>query len=376
MSGKCGALILCSGQSARFGSDKLRLPLLGKPVWKWSADAFCDHPLIDEVVIVAHEGLIDEIGIAEYRVVLGGSTRQESALKGLRALDTEYVLIHDGARPAVKPDLIARIVDATKTYGAAVPVLPLTDTVKQFEGERLTTLDRSKLVRVQTPQGGRREEFLRAHAELLGAVTDDASLLEKIGINVSQIPGDHDNMKLTTEDDGERIQRTLGFPETRTGLGYDVHAFASDPSRPLWLGGVQFEGETGLAGHSDADALLHAITDAILGAMGGGDIGQLFQNTDPRWKDMRSRKFVEAAVALASEQGWQLVHLDATVLAEAPKVMPRSHEIRSVIAEMTGLRTEDVSIKATTHEKLGAIGRGEGISAMAVATLRRWTPWR
>lgn len=366
---RVGAVVLCAGSSTRFGSDKLAATLFGKPVWRWSLDAFLNHPEVAEVVVVGErppgEG---------YRVVPGGASRLASARAGIEALDTDLVLIHDGARPLVSADLISRVIAAAERTGASVPYLPITDTIKQRVGDRLETLDREALISVQTPQAGRRDEFLRAHAAATDAATDDVSLLEVLGVHIEPVLADRSNIKLTTESDLARAYELLGIPETRTGLGYDVHAFSPDPSRPLWLGGVLFEGALGLDGHSDADALLHAITDAVLGAAALGDIGMLFPNTDARFKDMRSRIFLEEAIRRARAESWELVHLDATVLAEAPKLMPRAVEIRQTIADMAGLRLDQVSLKATTHEKLGAIGRGEGISAMAVATLRRWIP--
>lgn len=376
--GRVAALVLCAGSSQRFGRDKLDLPLRGKPVWRWAVDAYLDHPDIDLVGVVTSAEKLEAIqavpGLAF--VVAGGATRQESSLLGLRALpeDVEWVLIQDGARPFTSAAEISATVAAVREHGAAVVGLPVTDTVKEKGEEGWTTLDRSRLVAVQTPQAGRRADFLKGHGMNLSA-TDDVGLLEAQGIHVALVEGNRRNLKLTTQEDYELALRWLYQPmETRTGMGYDVHAFSIDPNRPLWLGGVRFEGAPGLEGHSDADVLLHAIVDAILGAASLGDIGQLYPNTDERWRDTRSTLFLEEAGRRVRDDGWAIVHVDATVLAEVPKVMPRSQEIRQQIASALGLDVSRVSVKATTHEKLGAIGRKEGIVALATATLTRPAP--
>lgn len=374
---RVGLVLLCSGSGTRFGADKLAVTLGGKPVWRWALDAAIAHPGIAEVVVVTQgERLAEASSIAGVdAAVEGGATRQASALRGLRALSpgVTHVLFHDGARPFLTQALLDACLHALETSGGFMVGRRATDTVKQAVDGSWSTLDRSSLVTVQTPQGGAVADFFRAHqqAERDGwEATDDAALLERIGIPVQLVEWNRQNLKITTPDDLLQAQSQLAAArEVRTGLGYDIHSFSEDPERPLWLGGVEFDDRPGLDGHSDADALLHAVTDAVLGAAALGDIGQLFPNTDPRWKDARSVRFLEEAGRRLVAAGFRVTHVDATVIAERPKVMPRSSEIRAVIAGALGISSERVSIKATTNEKLGAIGRSEGIAAMAIATV-------
>ena len=359
---------MCAGSGSRFGGDKLAVKLRGKPLWSWSYDTFSQHPEIDFVVVVGPEG--NQTGFQVPHVVPGGPSRQASVLKGLLSLpdDVDCVLIHDGARPFVTARMISDTLTAVREHGAAMVAVPVVDTIRSGA----VNLDRDQLLVVQTPQGGRRADLLAAH-ESGATATDDAGLLESKGISVAIVEGNRRNIKVTTTEDLEIARNWVeSSTETRTGLGYDIHSFSSDPNRPLWLGGVQFEGAPGLEGHSDADALLHAVVDALLGATGLGDIGIHYPPSDPQWKDCPSSRFLQETASLLRSEGWEIVHLDATILAEVPKVMPRSHDIRHAIAQAAGISYDRVSVKATTHEKLGAIGRSEGIAAMAVATVRRF----
>lgn len=367
------ALLLAAGSSSRYGKDKLRERLPdGREVWRASYDLLALHPEIDEVIIVSSGDLLDSISQAlpQARAVIGGASRQESCLAGLGAVDpaSEILLVHDAARPFATNALVSRIIAAAKIHGASYPGLAVTDTIRQVgEGESVT-LDRTRLRSVQTPQGGRTALFRKAFASLDGEVTDDVALLERIGLVPFCDEGERANIKVTHP--GDLAAAASNFMEIRTGFGYDIHRFSDDPERPLMLGGVAFAGP-GLEGHSDADVLLHAITDAVLGAAAMDDIGVHFPNTDPAWKNAPSLLFLKRAVELVGAEGWQIQHLDATILAEKPKVMPRRIEIRTSIAEACGLRLDQVSLKATTHEGLGSIGRAEGIVAQAVATLIR-----
>ncbi|MBS1713983.1 MAG: 2-C-methyl-D-erythritol 4-phosphate cytidylyltransferase [Armatimonadetes bacterium] len=371
---KTFAVLLAAGSSTRFGQDKLWMPFRGRPLWTRSYDVLAACPVVDAVGIVCPVGR--ERDFRAYApdaafVLAGGSSRQDSSRIGTEAvpIEVQNVLVHDAARPLVTDALIRRIVDAVERTGAAFPAVPVVDTVKQRSGGGWTTPDRSTLVAVQTPQGARRDLLVRAHQEASGETTDEASLLESIGVTVESVEGEVRNIKVTNPEDASRMMSAM---ETRTGLGYDVHAFSTDPERPMWLGGVEFDSKPGLDGHSDADALLHAVTDALLGAVGLGDIGHLFPNTDPRWKDVRSSHFLAEAAAAVRAQGWDIVHVDATVLAERPKVAPRHAEVVAAIAEAAGVPIGRVSVKATTNEGLGAIGRGEGVAAFAVATVRKF----
>jgi 2-C-methyl-D-erythritol 4-phosphate cytidylyltransferase / 2-C-methyl-D-erythritol 2,4-cyclodiphosphate synthase len=372
---KIAAIILAAGSSTRFGSDKLSLMLRGKPVWWHSYQAFKNHPEIDNVILVCNEhnyGMIRETIGVEAEVILGGETRTASSLAGLwKASQTgsEGVLYHDGARPFVSPEVISRVVHRVKNGQAAAAGIPVVDTIKQVaDGGINAHLNRSELFAMQTPQGALNAMFAEAFSKVNGTFTDDMELLAQAGFETFVVEGDPQNFKITTRDDAQRAKSVMGN-EHRTGLGYDIHRFSDNPQRPCWLGGVHFPGEVGLEGHSDADVVLHAVVDAILGAISAGDIGQLFPNTDPANKDRPSSDFLLAASEKLTEQGWTLNHVDIAIQAEKPKIMPRALDIRTKIAELLDIAVERVSVKATTNEGLGAIGRAEGICAFATASV-------
>lgn len=368
---RIAAAILAAGRGDRFGGEKTSLSLAGKPVWRWSFETYRDHPSIDDVFVVSAvdriEALADEF--TNVRFVAGGTTRQLSAKAALDASgDADILLLHDAARPFVAASVIGAVIDAVLESGAAAAGCPVTDTIKQITSEGIVTLPRSQLVAMQTPQGARTDLLRQAHAAGIADMTDDMALLEAIGIHPSIVTGPASNFKITTADDYLRA-RTVAGGETRTGIGYDVHPFSDDPARTLWLGGVDFPGHRALEGHSDADALLHAAVDALLGAAALADIGQHFPNTDPRWKGEPSLSFVRFAGALLVERGWRIVNLDLTCVAESPKIMKRAADIRAVISEALGISPDRISVKATTNERMGFVGRGEGIAALAVATI-------
>lgn len=370
---KAVAAVLAAGRGTRFGADKVRLDLDARPVWRWSVDTFLRHPGIDHVILVAPAGESEPIdGVT---VVPGGETRKQSshaALEAARALGADVLLVHDAARPFVTEETISRTLDGIKEVGAAAAAVAVVDTIKRRSSDGLVHLDRSELVAMQTPQGARLSLFARAHEAADDSVTDDVAMLQAIGADVRIVDGDERAFKITTVSDFERAKSMVeSTPEFRTGIGYDVHRFSDDPHRPLWLGGVHFPGARALDGHSDADALLHAITDALLGAACLGDIGQHFKNTDPRWSGEPSKTFLAHARRLLVEAGWTIVHVDATVIAEAPKVMKLAAEIRAAVADTLEIAIDRVSIKATTNERMGAIGREEGIAAFATATIRK-----
>ncbi|MCW5941542.1 MAG: 2-C-methyl-D-erythritol 4-phosphate cytidylyltransferase [Fimbriimonadaceae bacterium] len=375
------AVLVAAGRGERFGGDKLWLDLDGAPLWRHAYRAFRDNARIAGVgIVVAPERVgrfRSEAPDADF-VVPGGETRQESARRGVTACpdEAEIVLIHDAARPFVTPALIERVIAGVVERGAAAPGLPITDTVKRLGEEGIETLDRTRLRTVQTPQGALRGLLVRAFGAADRSFTDELSMLEAFGANPVLVEGDPDNLKITHPGDAD-LARALLSPrtnrpmETRTGLGYDVHAFSADPDRPLWLGGVLFEGHAGLEGHSDADVLLHAIADAILGAAGKDDIGVHFPNSDPKWAGCASKTFLEVSKDLVEEEGWRMVNIDATVIAETPRLGSKRDDMRLTIAQTLGLPSDRVNVKATTNERLGTIGRGEGIAAFAVATLVR-----
>jgi len=287
------------------------------------------------------------------------------------------VLVHDAARPLVSQALITRVVEAVQRHGSAVPGLPVSDTLKRVgpDGKVESTVSREGLWAVQTPQGAVRSLLATAYERLgpaVAACTDEAAVLEAAGFAVWVVPGEEANIKVTVPADLERAARELA-PErrraVRTGFGFDVHAFAED--RPLWLGGVLVPHSRGLAGHSDADVVLHALCDALLGAAALGDIGALFPDTDPAHKNRSSREFVREVRERLASAGWSVANVDVALAAEAPRVGPHRAQMAAAIAQDLGITTEQVSIKATTTERMGFVGRGEGIACWAVATLQQ-----
>lgn len=361
------AAILAAGRGERFGGDKMGPPLGGKPVWRHAFDTFRAHPRISGVgVVMARLETIPEAAF----VAVGGEDRQESSRIATERAEAEIVLIQDGARPFTSPELIDRVLEAIERTGAAAPGAPVTDTIRVSDGAAWSLVDRDHAVAMQTPQGARRELLMRAHGLATEVYTDEMELLAAAGIPFEIVPGDRENGKITTPDDFLRARAMLETVETRTGIGYDIHRFSTEPDRPLMLGGLRFEG-LGLEGHSDADVILHAAVDALLGAAALGDIGQLFPNDDPRWKDADSIQFLRRARALVAEQGWRIVHLDVAMIGERPRIMGRSAEMRAAMAAALQIEPDRVSVKATTNEGLGSLGRGEGIAAHAVATLAR-----
>lgn len=368
---KATAVILAAGKGVRFGGDKVLARLGGKPVWRWSFDAFLAHPGVSSVGIVASptniEGIRAEAPEAAF-VVVGGETRQDSSRIACENASDEVVLIHDAARPFISSEVIDRVLEAALRGEAVAPAVGVHDTVRQVSSSGVLLLDRTELVGMQTPQGASRARLLEAHG-CSDAFTDEMGLFEALGVTPTLVEGDSRNFKITSSEDLAKARGLLGYVETRTGLGYDIHAFSTDPARPMWLGGVEFEGP-GLEGHSDADAVIHACVDALLGAASLGDIGQHFPPSDPRWKNEPSSTFLSFAASLLKEAGWAVVNLDISIVAERPKVMGRSSEMKAAMASSLGIEPSRIGIKATTNEGLGAIGRGEGIAAFAVATIR------
>ncbi|MBI1756833.1 MAG: 2-C-methyl-D-erythritol 2,4-cyclodiphosphate synthase [Fimbriimonas ginsengisoli] len=373
---KVVAVILAGGKGSRFGSNKLLEPLGGKALWRWSYDALRLHPAVSGVgLVVRSEARLTFAGEAPEAsfVVEGGETRRASSYAACSAApaDADAVLIHDGARPFPSTRLISDVVAAIERKGAAAPGLAVTDTLRRSVGKEFERVSRDGLFAMQTPQGGWRDLLLKGHETVSEEAPDEIALVEALGQPYEIVPGDPANIKVTLPEDLARARASIEGMETRTGIGYDVHRFSSVPGRRLMLGGIEFAGHQGLDGHSDADALAHAIADALLGAAGLGDIGQRFPNSEPQWRNEPSSAFLAATAGWLAEAGWRIVHIDTTVLAEAPKVMPRAREMCAALARALGIEPGRVSVKATTHEGLGAIGRGEGIAAMAVATIRR-----
>jgi len=376
-----GVIIVAAGKGERLGGSvpKQLLDLGGRTLLQRSVGSFDDCPGLTAMVVVLPAELVGNgaalVGPTKHpcRCVAGGARRQDSVRVGLEALppDVPIVLVHDAARPFANLPLIDRVVAATAITGAAVPAVPARDTVKRARIDRLeveTTIPREVIWLAQTPQGFRRE-VLDAAVRLGAtgvAATDEAMLAELAGHPVAIVPGDEGNVKITTRDDLDTARRRLsGVP--RVGTGYDLHRLA--PGRALVLAGIRLPSEFGPLGHSDGDVVCHALTDAILGAAGAGDIGGHFPNTDVRWKDAAGVDLLARAVGIAAAHGWRPSSADVTVILERPKVSPHVAAIRTALASVLGLEVSDVSVKGKTNEGVDAVGRGEAIAAHAVAVL-------
>ena len=382
---RTAALVVAGGRGARAGSGepKQYRNVGGVALLRRTVEAFAHHPAIDAVVVVIHpadRGLYDAC-MGDVPKVLppaeGGDTRQDSVFRGLQALDPssfDLVVIHDAARPFVSADLINRITDRCARTGATVPGLPATDTLKRVQDGRIAdTISRSEVFSVQTPQAFRLEEILAAHLKAHAAgrrdLTDDAAVAEFAGLPVGVIEGEAANIKMTTAGDFEKAEAMLAARmETRTAQGFDVHAFC--PGDGVWLCGVRVPHDKGLLGHSDADVALHAVTDALLGTIGDGDIGQHFPPSDAQWKDAASHQFLADAARRVRERGGRIINLDVTIVCEAPKIGPHRAEMVHALANSAQVSPRRVSVKATTSERLGFTGRGEGIAVFAVASIQ------
>jgi 2-C-methyl-D-erythritol 4-phosphate cytidylyltransferase / 2-C-methyl-D-erythritol 2,4-cyclodiphosphate synthase len=384
------AVIAAAGRGERAGADvpKQYRPIGGEPMIRATLRAFLAHPRIDFVQPVINPNDRDTYhhAIAGLEDLLppvaGGVTRQASVRAGLEALASRrpgLVLIHDAARPFVSGALIDRAIGAGRTCGAAVPGIGLADTVKSIDKSAIVTetLDRSRLRTVQTPQAFTFNLILEAHRRAVAAqrenFTDDAALAEWAGQRVSVFEGEADNLKVTTSDDFARAEMTrlAALSDVRTGNGFDVHAFAEGDH--LMLAGIRIPHSRGVTGHSDADVALHALVDAILGALAEGDIGAHFPPSDPQWKGAASDRFLAFACERVRKRGGAIAHLDVTVVCETPRISPHRDAMRARIADIANVAIDRVAVKATTSEKLGFAGRGEGIFAMATATIR--LPW-
>jgi len=388
--GMVAAVIVAAGRGERAGGavPKQYRAVAGSPAIRATLAAFCGHPRIDLVQPVIHMADADLFGAAQAglgkvgKPVAGGATRQISVRSGLSALQAhapELVLIHDAARPFLTGALIDRAIEAGRRHGAAVPGLVISDTVKVVDPDAAVTetLDRSRLRTVQTPQAFGFALIAEAHRRAQAAgrddFTDDAALAEWAGHRVSVFEGEAGNVKLTTNEDFARaeLMRATALTDIRTGNGFDVHAFADGDH--VMLGGVRIPHRRGVTGHSDADVALHALVDAILGALAEGDIGQHFPPSDPQWRGASSDRFLAFACERVKARGGSIGHLDVTIVCEAPRVSPHRDAMRERIAAIAGISAERVAVKATTSEKLGFTGRSEGLVAMATATVR--LPW-
>lgn len=361
------------------GSDlpKQLLDLGGRSMLQRSVDVFDTHRRVKEFVVVLPSDLVPRGGDlisgakSAWQFAEGGPRRQDSVQNGLKALSPSIsvVLIHDAARPFVSASLIDRVIDAAAKDGAAVPAVRVSDTVKHVDIDSMTvkaTIARDAIWLAQTPQGFQRVVLDRAYAKNAGAdVTDEGMLAERAGMPVTIVPGDPENVKITTVDDLLRARGTFGAP--RVGTGYDLHRLVD--ARPLVLAGVTLPFAKGPHGHSDGDVLCHALTDAIFGAAAAGDIGRHFSNTDPQWKDAPGLELLARAVAIVREAGFTPASADVTVILEQPKLAPYIDAMRASVARVLDVAIGAVSIKGKTNEGVDAVGRGEAIAAHAVAVL-------
>jgi 2-C-methyl-D-erythritol 4-phosphate cytidylyltransferase/2-C-methyl-D-erythritol 2,4-cyclodiphosphate synthase len=391
--GHADVVVVAAGTSQRFGTDKLEADVGGRPLLAWTIDRLASSELVDAIVVVTSADRIDRVRSAPWLsskvadVVVGGARRQESVAEGIAAVaelaatdpgeaGDRIVLVHDGARPLVTLALIESLIEAVRTHGAAVPMLPISDTVRRVgpDGRVLETLDRTGLSVAQTPQGARLSLFVRA----MGAesprgareFTDEAALLEACRIAVHAIPGDPSNFKVTLPGDLARVQAVLDPPTAaavRVGIGHDSHPFG--PGSPLALGGLEIDGAPRLSGHSDGDVALHAIADAILGAAGLGDLGRLFPAGPETPRGIASTTLVGEVVRRTAAAGLRVANVDLTIVAARPRLADRLDAIRLRIAEMLAIHPGLVSVKASTGNLAGMEGAGRGITAEAVVTL-------
>ncbi|MEZ5818428.1 MAG: bifunctional 2-C-methyl-D-erythritol 4-phosphate cytidylyltransferase/2-C-methyl-D-erythritol 2,4-cyclodiphosphate synthase [Hyphomicrobiaceae bacterium] len=387
---RIAAIVVAAGRGTRAvgvgEAPKQYYPLAGIPVLRRTIVGLARFSRLTAIQVVIHPddvaqygAAVDDLAAPLLPPVPGGASRQASVLAGLEALHAhapDAVLIHDAARPFVDPDLIARVIDALVEHDGAIPALEVADTLKRagHGGLIAATVPRDGLWRAQTPQGFRYLPILEAHRTATSAgangLTDDSAVAERAGLGVALVRGSTHNVKLTTREDIIAAERELSrssYPDVRTGTGFDVHRFAEGDG--VWLGGVRIPHTHRLEGHSDADVALHALTDAVLGAIGDGDIGQHFPPSDPKWKGAASRIFLEDAGRRVRERGGRITNVDLTILCEAPRIGPHRAAMQAAIAAMLAIAPDRIGIKATTTEGLGFTGRREGIAAMATATV-------
>jgi 2-C-methyl-D-erythritol 4-phosphate cytidylyltransferase / 2-C-methyl-D-erythritol 2,4-cyclodiphosphate synthase len=379
-------IVVAAGRSSRMGgTDKLMAPIAGRPLLAWTLSAVAATPAVERIVVVTSPDRVEALRAASWLpgtvsdVVAGGDRRQESVAAGFAALapdasdDDRIVLVHDGARPLVTPGLVASVIESATAHGAAIPVLPVAETLKRVDGDLVAeTVDRSLLGAAQTPQGVRRGLLREAYRQYPPDgpqdFTDEAALLEACRIAVHVVPGDPSNLKVTQPADLRRAASGLADRRTiRTGIGVDAHPFG--PGEPLALGGLLIDGAPRLAGHSDGDVAMHAICDALLGAAGLGDLGRVFPAGPATPKGIASREMVAEVVRQVAAAGWHIEHVDLTITAARPKLAPHLDGMREAIAAALGAPASAVNVKASSGNLLGDEGAGRAISAIAIATL-------
>jgi len=381
------ALIVAAGRGSRLGgaTPKQYRRIGGQSLLRLAIERTMATGLVDQVQVVIGDA-DDEMfrsstdGLDLPPPVVGGATRRQSVLNGLEAVASrrpKLVSIQDAARPLLDRELLAALIAQTRTHDGAIAALPMVDTLKREASEQRigATVPRQGLWQAQTPQLFRFEAILAAHRQAAtlpqaerDQLTDDAQVAERAGLSVALVPGTVDNFKVTTEDDLQRLRRMLETPgEIRVGTGFDVHAFGAGDG--VMLCGIPLAHTRGLVGHSDADVALHALTDALLGAIGAGDIGQHFPPSDPQWRGAASRRFVAHAAEQVRQRGGRIVNVDNTLICEQPKIGPHRAAMAAAVAQMLQVPAERVSVKATTTERLGFTGRGEGIAAQAAVSV-------
>lgn len=382
----CVALIVAAGRGERAVAagttppmPKQFWPVAGKPVLRHTVEAFLSRFSREAIFVVIRQNdraLYDRAAgdLLTTHPITGGPARQDSARLGLEGIAAQIrpdkVLIHDSARPLVSPAVIERVMEGLNGADAVAPMIRLSDTLRRKTGDHFSLVAREDLFRTQTPQGFRFSPILDAHRRYADIpFPDDIALAEKAGLRVAAVEGEESNLKLTVAGDFDLAQRLAAQPlDVRTGTGFDVHRFTKGDH--VWLCGIRVPHEFALEGHSDADAGLHALTDALLGAIGAGDIGSHFPPSDERWRGAPSHIFLEHAASLIRGVGGMIAHVDVTLICERPKIGPHREAMRRRVAEILGLDTSRVSVKATTTEGLGFTGRREGVAAQAVATIR------
>ena len=384
---RIAVIIVAAGRGHRFGGEmpKQYLEVHQQPLVRHAVQAFLDHPAIDLILPVIHPDdadiLANALGGLDYlEPVAGGAARQDSVRNGLEGLASsapDYVLVHDAARPMVAPALIDRVIEALQDTSGVIPGIAVVDTLKRADDDGIITdtVSRDGLWRAQTPQGFKYADLLAAHRSAIGQeLTDDAAVMEASGYRVAVVLGDENNIKVTTPDDLMRMEEIMSddsaqaklvrSPSFRIGSGYDVHKLG--PGDHVTLCGVEITSERALIGHSDADVALHAVTDAVFGAIADGDIGSHFPPTDSQWRGASSDQFFAYACERMRERGFELSNIDLTIICEKPKIGPHRDAMRARLAEIAQIDVSCVSVKATTTERLGFTGRGEGIAAEAV----------
>ena len=384
---RIAVIIVAAGRGHRFGGEmpKQYLEVHQQPLVRHAVQAFLDHPAIDLILPVIHPDdadiLANALGGLDYiEPVAGGAARQDSVRNGLEGLASsapDYVLVHDAARPMVAPALIDRVIEALQDTSGVIPGIAVVDTLKRADDDGIITdtVSRDGLWRAQTPQGFKYADLLAAHRSAIGQeLTDDAAVMEASGYRVAVVLGDENNIKVTTPDDLMRMEEIMSddsaqaklvrSPSFRIGSGYDVHKLG--PGDHVTLCGVEITSERALIGHSDADVALHSVTDAVFGAIADGDIGSHFPPTDSQWRGASSDQFLAYACERMRERGFELSNIDLTIICEKPKIGPHRDAMRARLAEIAQIDVSCVSVKATTTERLGFTGRGEGIAAEAV----------